>query len=160
MTWRVAGAWRMTEIIHIPDREKWDNGPLHWTKMLRIFLCTVTHYQKQAKHNTDIWCWTSYYYSAVTIHKAQISRTDTREKILWQVVITTNNNFPAKQEAVTLYHFLFFCIKAADHEVLVNTVTKPQLDQKAVVQDRQPVKISNKLMGGKYTGIMWGTWNI
>lgn len=70
------------------------------------------------------------------------------------MVITINNNFPAKQEAVSLYHFLFLCIKAADHEVLVNTVTKLQLHEKAAVQDRKAVKIRNELMGGKYTGIM------
>lgn len=46
------------------------------------------------------------------------------------------NNFHAKQEADTLYHFLFLCIKAADHEVLVKTVTKVQLQQKVVVQDK------------------------
>lgn len=70
------------------------------------------------------------------------------------MVITINNNFPAKQEAVTLYHFLFLCIKAADHEVLLSTVTKPQLHEKTAVQDRQAARISNELMGGKYTGIM------
>lgn len=70
-------------------------------------------------------------------------------------MVTTTKNFPAKQEAVTLCHFQFLCIKAADHEVLVKTFTKLQLHQKAAVLDRQPVEISNKLMGGKYTGIMW-----
>lgn len=52
------------------------------------------------------------------------------------MVITMNNNFPEKQEAVTLYHFLFLCIEAADHEVLVYKVKKLQLHQKAVEQDR------------------------
>lgn len=70
------------------------------------------------------------------------------------MVITINNNFPAKQEAVTLYHFLFLCIKAAEHEVLVNTVAKLQLHEKAAVQDRQAARISNELMGGQQAEIM------
>lgn len=44
--------------------------------------------------------------------------------------------------------------KAAEHEVLVNTVAKLQLPEKAAVQDRQAARISNELMGGQHTGIM------